>query len=81
MTIYEVQRYDRRITEIEYALRYGHLDNILEIVKEARTTRMRQCDVSAQVLDEKSIYETYNEAFSKFNERCEDVAQISLHVM
>ena len=66
MTIYEVRR---------YALRYGHLDNILEIVKEARTTRMRQYDVSAQVLDEKSIYETYHEAFSKFNERCEDVAK------
>ena len=46
MTIYEVRRYDRRITEIEYALRYGHLDNILEIVKEACTTRMRQYDVS-----------------------------------
>ena len=35
MTIYEVWRYDRRITEIEYALRYCHLDKILEIVKEA----------------------------------------------
>ena len=41
MAIYDVRRYDCRISEIEYALRYGHLDKILEIVKEACTTQMR----------------------------------------
>ena len=36
---------------------------------------MRLYDVTAEVLNEKSIYETYDKAFSKFNKRCEDVAK------
>ena len=49
------------------------LDKVLDIIKEARSTRIRQYDVSAEVLDEKVIFETYENAFLKFNERCLDV--------
>ena len=73
--IYEVQRNNGRIIEIENALRYGHLDKIQDIVKEAHSTRMRQYDASAGVLHENDIYKTYEQAFSKYNERCLDVAK------
>lgn len=73
--IYEVRRNNGRIIKIENALRYGHLDKIQDIVKEAHSTRMRQYDVSAGVLNENDIYKTYKQAFSKYNERCLDVAK------
>ena len=51
----------------------GHLDKMLNVVQEARAARMRQYEVSAEVLNEKHIYESYEEAFSRFNERCLDI--------
>lgn len=52
-----------------------HLDKIQDIVKEAHTAQMRQYDVSAEVFNEKHIYKTYGQAFSKYNKRCLDVAK------
>ena len=43
---------------MQRALQYGHLDEILNIVQKARTTRMRHYDVFTEVLNEKDIYET-----------------------
>ena len=73
MAIYEVWRNNTRILEIERALQYGHLDKVLDIVQEARTTRLRQYDVSTSVLNEQDIYETYKKSFSKLYETCQDV--------
>ena len=66
---------DAKITEIEKALRLGLLDKILEIVTNAQTTRLRQYDVSAEVLNEQHIYKAYEKAFLKLNEKCLDVAK------
>ena len=66
---------DAKITEIEKALWLGLLDKILEIVTDAQTTRHRQYDVSAEVLNEQHIYKAYEKAFLKFNEKCLDVAK------
>ena len=74
-TIYEVRSNDAKITEIEKALRLGLLDKILEIVTDAQTTRLRQYDVLAEVLNEQHIYKAYEKAFLKFNEKCLDVAK------
>ena len=75
MNIYELRRNDTKIIEIETALQHGHLEKVLEIVNEARTDRLRQYDVSAEMLIEKHIYKTYKRAFSKFNKRCLDLAK------
>ena len=75
MNIYELRRNDTKIIEIETALQHGHLEKVLQIVNEARTDRLRQYDVSAEVLIEKDIYKTYKRAFSKFNKRCLDLAK------
>ena len=74
-TIYEVRSNDAKITEIEKALWLGLLDKILEIVTDAQTTRLRQYDVLAEVLNEQHIYKAYEKAFLKFNEKCLDVAE------
>ena len=55
MNIYELWRNDTKITEIETALQHGHLAKILEIVNEARTDQLRQYDVSAEVLIERTF--------------------------
>ena len=72
MAIYEVRRNNTRITKIQRALQYGHLDEILDIVQNACTTRMRHYDVSTEVLNEKDIYESYEKSFLKFNKTCLD---------
>ena len=59
-----------KITEIEKALRLGLLEKILEIATDVQTTRLRQYDVSAEVLNERHIYKAYEKAFLKFNEKC-----------
>ena len=66
IAIYEVRRNNTRITKIQRALQYGHLDGILDIVQNACTTQMRHYDVSTEVLNEKDIYETYEKSFLKF---------------
>ena len=72
--LYEVRRHDRKIAEIEHALKCGDLEKISEIAEIAKTSRLRQFDVDHNPLSETQIYEEHKAAYEKFSERCLDVA-------
>jgi len=73
--LYEVRRHDRKITEIEHALKHGDLQSILEINDTAKKSRLKQIKIDHHELNETEIYERHKAAYEKFSEKCLDFAK------
>ena len=73
--LYEVRRHDRKISEIELALKCGNLEKITEITEIAKRNRLREIESEHHPLCETEIYEQHKEGYERFFERCLDVAK------